>query len=343
MKLTDRKKEILKEVISRFIGSPEPVSSQNIAENAGLKLSPATIRKEMAELEEMGYLAHPHTSAGRVPSDMGYRYFVDNFIKDKIKAGPGIGEVLPEIYIDVDKDMEIENILKKSSEELARITKYLSMIVAPAIYQSKFRHIELLELSKKNLLLVLITDTGRVSKRNFLIEGTYNNLDFQSVANMLNLQLRDRNIMDLDFSMLKINENDSYLVPFIKKIIDIIKNCAHEAFLYNRVFVYGASSIICHPDFIDLKKIHRILGIIENEYMLADILLNFSREEEFIIKIGAEIFSEGPDDLGLVASRYNIYKHSQGMIGVLGPKRMDYYKVANIVNAFVNNLKKLFN
>ncbi|MBN1298090.1 MAG: heat-inducible transcription repressor HrcA [Actinobacteria bacterium] len=342
MRLTDRKKEILKEVIVRFIDTAEPVSSQNIVEGTSLGLSSATIRKEMAELEKLGYLTHPHTSAGRMPSDKGYRFFVDSFLKDEAIMLPEKRNNLPGILLDVDRKMEIDTILKKSSEQLAKITSYLSMIVAPAVYQSKFRHIELLELSMGNMLLVLITDTGRVYKKSFVIEGPYNSLDFQSVSNILNSNFRGKNIADIDFLNIRISESYSYLIPLLKKIIESVRNCAQEAFLYNRVFMHGASSILNQPDFIDVRKIQKILNIIENEYLLAEMFMNFSEKEEFVIKIGSEISEEGTDDLSLVASKYRLCGHSTGMVGVLGPKRMDYFKIVNIINAFAENLKDLF-
>ena len=342
MRLTERKKEILREVVSRFIESAEPISSQVISEDGRFDLSSATIRKEMAELEEMGYLTHPYTSAGRIPSDKGYRFFVDNFIKDKIKSLSGSQRALANVSLEVDKGMELEVILQKSSEQLARLTSYLSMIVAPAVYQSRFRHLEILKFDGSNLLLVLITDTGRVFKRNFTVEGIYNTLDFQSVSNILNQQFRDKNISDVDYSILKIPENNSYLIPLIKKIIEIMKSCIQETMIYNRIFIHGASSVLNQPDFIDLKKIQKILSIIENEYLLLNLLLNISGDDELIVKIGSEIFEEGCDDLSLVASRYKIYGQSTGAIGVLGPKRMDYYRVIDIIGAFVEGFKQIF-
>ena len=343
MKLTDRKKDILREVIKRFISSAEPVSSQCIAENAGFDISPATIRKEMAELEEMGYLSHPHTSAGRIPSDKGYRFFVDNFINSSASTTAlKPGTEIPAIKLDPGNELEMEAVLRKSSEQLANLTNYLSMIVAPAIYQSRFKHLEILQFNPGNFLLVLITDTGRVYKRNFTLEVIYHSLDFQSVSNILNSQLRDKNISEIDFTKLKINEKDTYLIPLIKRIIELIKSCLQETLVYNRIFINGASSVLNQPDFIEIKKIQRILNVIGNEYLLMDMLLNLSDEQDFVIKIGSEIFEEGPDDLSLVASRYRIYEHATGTIGVLGPKRMDYYRVVSIINAFVKNLKLIF-
>jgi len=193
-------------------------------------------------------------------------------------------------------------------------------------------------------MLVLITDTGRVFKRNFIIEGDYNTLDFQSASNILNQQLKDISISDIDYRILKIPENNSYLIPLIKKIIEIIKSCGQETLLYNRIFIHGASSVLNQPDFINLKKIQEILSIIENEYLLLNLLLDISGDDDgLIVKIGSEIFKEGPDDLSLVASRYRIYGYSTGAIGVLGPKRMDYCRVIDIIGAFVESFKQIFN
>jgi Transcriptional regulator of heat shock gene len=148
-------------------------------------------------------------------------------------------------------------------------------------------------------------------------------------------------ISDIEFKNLKVTESNAYLIPLIKKILDVIRNCFQDTMVYNRIFISGTSSVINHPDFIDLKKIQKILSIIENEYLLMNIMLDFQDEpdQEVIIKIGSEIFEEGTDDLSLVASKYRIYEHSTGTIGILGPKRMDYFKVINIISSFVKNLK----
>lgn len=345
MKLSERKKEILREVIVKFIENAEPISSQNIAENSPLELSSATIRKEMAELEEMGFLTHPHTSAGRIPSDKGYRFFVDNFVIEKGRTDQNFTIEKPAINIVVEKEMEMETLLQRSVEQLAKITNYLSMIMAPAINQSKLRHLEILKFQRNNFLLVLITDAGRVYKRNFILEGIYNDLDLQSAANLLNSQLRDKNIMDIEIKNIRVQENDSYLRPLIRKIVDVIKSCGQENLLYNRIFIHGASSVLSQPEFIDLKKIKKILNVVENEYLLMQLLLNLSLEDEFIIKIGSEIFeegTEGTDDLSLVASKYKMYGHSTGTVGILGPKRMDYYRVIKVLDAFVENFRNVF-
>ena len=343
MRLTERKREILKKVVVKFIEKAEPVSSKKIAKGLNLELSSATIRKEMADLEEMGYLTHPHTSAGRIPTDKGYRYYVDNIIYEKPKLNVESKNNIPSINLVIDGDMEIETILARSSELLAKVTNYLSMIVAPNIYQSKLRHIELLKFQEGSFLLVLITDTGRVYKRKFVTTGTYNSLDLQRVTNILNSQLKEKNIKDIDINSIKIPESDAYLVLLIKKTIELIKSCEENSFSYNRIFVYGTCEVLQQPEFIDLKKIQNILSIIENEYLLMRLLLNLSQEKEFVIKIGSEIPEEGADDLSLVASKYRISGSSTGAIGILGPKRMDYRKVIGVLNIFREDLSDILN
>ncbi len=342
MAITERKKVILRKVIASFISKAEPVSSERIAEGSGLNLSSATIRKEMAGLEDMGYLTHPHTSAGRIPTDRGYRFFVDNLLSEDQHEGI-IGKAeLPDINLHINREMEIEAVLQKSSEMLAGFTNYLSMIVAPAIYQSKFKHIEILKFEGANFLMVLITDTGRVYKKNFMLEGDYTDLDMQAVVNTLNSQFRDKNIIDIDIDQVKIAKGDSYLVFMINKIIENIKSCVEENLLDSRIFVHGTSVILQQPEFIDLKKIQAIIRVVENEYLLMKLLLDFSKDKDFMIKIGSELFMDGTSDLSLIASRYKIFGNSTGSIGILGPKRMDYRKVIDILNLFRKNLADIF-
>ncbi len=342
MQFTGRKSKILREVISRFIMDAEPVSSKNIVQNLELDLSSATIRKEMSELEKMGYLTHPHTSAGRTPTDKGYRFYVDNVIREEldyvtedIKDSSGLDKV-------VDKDMEIETILQKSAEILAKFTNYLSMVTAPTIQNSKIKHIELLKFHGGGLLMVLITETGRVYKKNTILEGEYTDLDLQGASSILNSQLRDKSIINISVEDIKIQKSDSHLILLINKIIELIKECIKENFHYNRIFIHGTSAVLRQPEFIDLKKIQNIMQVLENEYLLARILQDFSEDWDFMVKIGSELFEEGIEDLSLIASKYRIFGNSTGAIGVLGPKRMDYPRVIRNLNLFRKNLSDIF-
>ena len=342
MDFTNRKKIILQEIIVKFIKDAEPVSSGKIAASLAMHISSATIRKEMYELEEMGYLTHPHTSAGKVPSDKGYRFYVDNVTETGLNPIARKEQDLPEILGMITKNMEIEAVLKESTEMLSRITNYLSMIVAPTIDQSKFKHLEILKFEEGNYLMVLITDAGRVYKRSFSLEGRLNDLDLQGAAGILNSKLRDKSIMDIETGSIRVSEGDTYLILLINRIIELIKECMGENLAYNRIFVHGVSAIMQQPEFIDIKNIHQIISVIENEYLLMKMLMDFSDDKSFMVKIGAELFSEGTDNLSLIASKYRIRGNTSGAIGILGPKRMDYSRVINIMNIFRKNLTEVF-
>ncbi|MCG9480054.1 MAG: heat-inducible transcriptional repressor HrcA [Actinomycetia bacterium] len=341
MKLTDRKKEIIKQVVVKFIKKAEPVSSKSVASSPELDLSTATIRKEMSDLEEMGYLTHPHTSAGRIPTDKGYRFYVDNLVQTK-EPVQAADTQWSNLDLGLSEDMELETVLKKSSENLAKITSYLSMVVAPAISQSRLRHIELLKLENNNFLMVLITDNGHVYKRNFNQEGSYNNMDLQALANVLNMQFKDKLMEEIVPEGLNLPKSESHLVLLAKKVMGLIQDYASQSIQYNRIYVHGTSDVLKQPEFIDLGKIRKVLSIIENEYMLMKMLLDISRENEFIIKIGSEIFDQETDELSLIASKYRIHNQPSGAIGILGPKRMDYCRVINVVNLFKINLNQIF-
>ncbi|MEE8325106.1 MAG: heat-inducible transcriptional repressor HrcA [Candidatus Humimicrobiaceae bacterium] len=342
MDFTNRKKIILQEVIVRFIKDAEPVSSGKIAASLNLDISSATIRKEMYELEEMGYLTHPHTSSGRVPTDRGYRFYVDNITESNLNPIVKKEQDLPGIRDMITKSMEIEAVLKESTEMLAKITNYLSMIVAPTIDQSKFKHLELLKFEGENYLMVLITDTGRVYKRSFSLEGRFTDLDLQGAAGILNSELRDKNFLDIEADNIRVSDGDIHLILLINRIIELIKECMGENLAHNRIFIHGASVIMQQPEFVDIKNIHQIISVIENEYLLMKMLMDFSKDKSFMVKIGAELFSEGSDNLSLIASKYRIKGNTSGAIGILGPKRMDYSRVINIMNIFRKNLTEVF-
>ena len=342
MKFSSRKKEILKQVILNFIERAEPVSSQVIVENLKNEISSATVRKEMADLEDMGYLSHPHTSSGRIPTDTGYRYYVDNMIFSDEKSMIAQKKELAPINLPVNRDMDMETILQLSTDALSKITNYLSMIVAPEMNQTRLRHIELLKFEDNDYLFVLISDSGRVYKKKFNISGGYNDLDLQRVTNILNSQARGRLINDINFeNTVKIGENEKYLVFLINKIIEMIKSCEENLNSYNRIFIRGTFCIFKDPEFLDFNKVKKIMDVLENEYLLMKILLKYPGENEINVKIGSEIYGSETNDLSLVASKYKINSNSSGSIGILGPKRMDYLKVISILSRFSANLTDL--
>lgn len=341
MKLNQRKKEILKSIIDSFIEKAEPVSSGYIAENIKNNLSSATIRKEMSELEEMGFLTHPHTSAGRIPTDQGYRYYVDNVIFDQKYFNPAPEKSMP-MNIPVEKNMDFEKILIMATELLFKFTNYLSMIVAPEINRNKFRHIEIINFgSDNNYMFILITDAGRVMKASFEAEGEYNEMDILRIRNILNIELKDKYIHEIDENIkIKLLENESQLLFMIKKILKIIKSFDENTSHYNRIFIRGALSILKDPGFIDFNKVKNIIELLENDYLLMELLDNYTQNDEINVRIGSEIYGQDTCDLSLVSTKYCYDGRSLGSIGIIGPKRMDYFRVISTLSKFRTNLAK---
>ena len=187
-----------------------------------------------------------------------------------------------------------------------------------------------------------IAGNERVFKRNLYFEGSLNDIDIQKMTNIMNSQLRDRTIGEVKFEDLCLPDGEAYLFLPVSKVIEIIKSCVKEELAYNRVFVHGASAVLNQPEFIDMRKVRGILDIIEDESLLAGILMKILEGDRFIIKIGSEISEEGTEDLSLVASKYEISSSSSGAVGILGPKRMDYLKVVATVNMFIRDLKEIF-
>jgi heat-inducible transcriptional repressor len=148
--------------------------------------------------------------------------------------------------------------------------------------------------------------------------------------------------MDIEAGNIRVSEGDAHLILLINRIIELIKECMGQNLTYNRIFVHGTSVIMQQPEFIDIKNIHQILSVIENEYLLVKMLMDFSDDKSFMVKIGAELFAEGTDNLSLIASKYRIRGNTSGAIGILGPKRMDYSRVINIMNIFRKNLTEVF-
>jgi heat-inducible transcriptional repressor len=253
-------------------------------------------------------------------------------------------QALP-IKIPVEKDMDIDEILIIATELLFKFTNYLSMIITPEINKNKFRHIEIISFGGENgYMFILITDSGRVMKASFKIEGEYNDLDLQRVRNILNTELKDKYIHEINENVdIKIHENEGSLLFMIKKILRIIKSFEENTSYYNRIFVRGALSILKDPEFIDFNKVKNIVGLLENDYLLMEILQNYSKDENINVRIGSEIYGKDTNDLSLISTRYRYYGNSIGSIGIIGPKRMDYLKIITILQSFKENLTNILN
>jgi heat-inducible transcriptional repressor len=336
-KLDDRKKSILKVVTDDYIASAEPVGSRTIARRYNLGLSPATIRNEMADLEESGYLEQPHTSAGRIPSEIGYRYYVDALLSRQSLSQHDIEGIYKEME---GYQQEIESIIHQTSKILVQMTKYPSVILSPQSQSAIFRHIQLVKLSAVNVLVLIVTDTGYVENKIIELKTEVSAEELDRISDLLNRKLRGVSLKNLQSSLIndiqsELVLHDQFFNESMKLLIKAIANRTKE-----RVYIDGAIKILEQPEFTDIQKFKPLMNALEEEERLYKILSsNPGRGAQ--VKIGHENEAPGLNDCSVITSSYEIGGRTVGVIGVLGPTRMDYAKVLPIVEYTSSILSEL--
>ena len=334
--LNERKRIILRAVTDDYISSAEPVGSRTITRKYNLGLSPATIRNEMADLEEEGYLQQPHTSAGRIPSDQGYRYYVDSLLAHKTLS--------PQDLIEIHREMErrqlgMEELLKQAGKILAQLTRYPAMISTPQQQKVSFRHVQLVPLNEKNVMVVVITDTGMVENQILPpeVEWTYDELD--RISKWINHRLRGITLEELTGKRwneirLDIELEDHNFHHALGILLDALANSRRD-----RVYLDGAANILEQPEFREVERFKPLMGLFETEDVLRKLLK--PNDKGVTIRIGHENEQEAIKECSVVTTNYRIGDNAVGVVGVLGPTRMDYGKILAIVEYMSKYLGKL--
>ncbi len=337
--LDERKKKILKVVTDDYIASAEPVGSRTIARRYNLGLSPATIRNEMADLEESGYLEQPHTSAGRVPSERGYRYYVDALMSH---------EQLPEdeidqIYKGLDRHhQEIETLIHRTSKILGQLTKYPAMVLGPQLDAAIFRHIQLIRLSERTILVLIVTDTGYIENNVIEIDSEISDSELDQISGIFNAKLRGIGLKDFKPSLLtEIRSEIVFQHEFYNEAVKVLMRSVSKQ-SKERVIFEGAAKILEQPEFADIERFKSLSKAFEEEERLYNLLTrNFHRGAQ--VKIGHENEDIIIHDCSVITAGYDIGGRTVGVIGVLGPTRMDYAKVVPIVEHTAAILSELLN
>lgn len=331
MLLDDRKLKILQAIIDDYINTAEPVGSRTIAKKHELGLSSATIRNEMADLEEMGFLEQPHTSAGRVPSNKGYRLYVDKLMQINELTDIEIEKIRSEMDIRIN---ELSQIIRTASVMMSKLTRYTSMAVTPQIKQSAIKAIQLVPIETGKALLIIVTDSNIV--RNCMIRIPDNIApDFIiQVSNMLNDKLKGytREMLKSKVLSTEIEQLASLPYSLIKPIFDGIDDLI-TAIDQPEIYLEGTTNILNFPEFREIQKAKEFLDILDEKKIISDILINnLDRNNDIIIQIGNENVIESIKDCSLVTTSYNVGDKVIGTIGIIGPTRMEYSKVVSSMN-----------
>ncbi|MGI5823526.1 MAG: heat-inducible transcriptional repressor HrcA [Dethiobacteria bacterium] len=339
MGISARKQVILQAIVTEHIKSAQPIGSRTIARRYKIGLSSATIRNEMADLEEAGYLFQPHTSAGRVPSQKGYRYYVDQLmeapeLEEKEKAR------IKEVYA-YEKLKEIEEIIKYTSQLLSLLTNYTSLILGPQLKKSAFKKMQIMPVDARRGLLVLVADTGFVKNKIINLPRTLSPGELGRIVAYLNQRLKGLTIDKITSQLIGELRRDLYHhIKFLEDTFMLLEGSLAED--ERRVFLGGTSNILNQPEFEDIKKIKALLSLFEQHSLLAALLERpVAAGEDIVIRIGKENVLKEVQECSLVMATYCLGKEVMGTIAVLGPTRMNYAKTVAVMQQIIGHLRRL--
>ncbi len=335
MELSERKKKILEAIIAYYIRFAEPVGSRSLSRTYNFGISPATIRNEMADLEEMGFLVQPHTSAGRIPSEKGYRFFVDELVNSKkfLKLNTGRRKFLINRLKD-EKAQGIDEIIRITAQILSEITNYTSLVFGPQVTRSAFNQMRFMPLSNNKALMVVVTDIGLIEDKTIDLPEELNVEEVERVVEYLNKRLKGLTIDEIN-SDLFLRELRSEVVRKAGILDEALSLLTQNSKLKGNIVLGGTTNILNQPEFKDMEKVKQILSIFEKEDVLIDLMSDF---DDIVVRIGKENPIEEVKDCSLITASYEVHGKSLGTIGVLGPKRMNYSEVIAIVAQIAREL-----
>lgn len=339
MKLDDRKWKIFYAIIQTYLETGEPVGSRTISKYADLNLSSATIRNEMADLEEMGLIIQPHTSAGRIPSDKGYRLYVDHLMEQKEQ------EVKEQQELLIQKQDKMELILKQVVRVLANNTNYATMITAPRYHTTKLKFIQLSAISEEQLLAVVVTEGNIVKNKMLHFRHGLDNEMVLKLNILLNTSLNGLALEEINLAMItRMKEQAGIHSEVVSQVLDAVAE-AIQMEDDMEIYTSGATNIFKYPELSDSERASDLISAFEDKKELAN-LINESLEEENSTGIQVYIGNEAPirkmRDCSVVTATYELGEGVQGTIGIIGPKRMDYEKVVDSLKTLKSQLDTIF-
>jgi len=329
--LSERSKKILYAVVQSYINYPVPVGSRVVTKRYSFGLSPATIRNIMADLEEMGFLSQPHTSAGRVPTDLGYRFYVDSLVS----LGDPNSNIEIEILQGLYKRLEIlknniELLLSETTKSLSMLSHYLGVAMSPTPDMTTLRKINLLKYSADKVAVVLFTDEGLIKNKIIAVDSEISQKDLNRIATYLNAEFSGYTFDEIRVKLVKEMSREKVQCDYlISKAMRICREAL--CFPLNELFVSGLSEVLALPDFADLKTIRELSKAVEDKHNIIKLLDKMTETEGVQIIIGSENEQNEMKMLSLVASPCREDDRPVGVVGILGPTRMNYAKAIYIV------------
>lgn len=339
MQLDERKKKILQAIIRNYLETGEPVGSRTISKYTDLNLSSATIRNEMADLEELGYIVQPHTSAGRIPSDQGYRLYVDTMLEEKEKEVEEMKGML------LEREDKMEALLKQVARVLAQNTNYATMISAPQIHRNKIKFIQLSRVDRGQILAVIVME-GNVIKNHVL--HVPDGLDDETLLKLnmlLNTHLNGLPIEQINLGLVAaLKQQAGIHEAIVGEVLDAVAEVIREADDLE-IYTSGTNNIFKYPELSDNAKASELIGAFEEKQALSALVQETLADESntgIQVYIGNESPIQNMKDCSVVTATYELDEGMKGTIGIIGPKRMDYDKVIGTLKTLMHQLDDLY-
>ncbi len=335
--MDERKQNVLRAIIMDYINTAEPVGSRTIAKKYNLGVSSATIRNEMADLEELGLIEQPHTSAGRVPSDKGYRYYVD-YLMDAGGLVTDEKDAIQAFF--ADRLCRLDQLYRDTCKVLSELSPYVTMIMTPTKSTGALEQLQLISVSPFQAVLVVVTDVGLVHHRTVDFPVPVSEERVREINDVLLKKLKGRSIEDVNLTLMKeISGELQKEMSIVDSIFDMMNEAVKESG-EEKVFLEGTLNILNQPEFKDVGKVKDVLSFLQQENILKE-LLHGKAGSGTNFTIGGELRHNGINQCSMVTCTYSINGNTMGNIGILGPTRMEYAKSALLIQTVAKELSRV--
>lgn len=332
--LNERRRRVLQALVEEYIESAMPVGSRTLVDRYELGCSPATVRNELSILEETGYVAQPHVSAGRIPTDSGYRSFVDELLENAVDAAyDGLDTAVLDRYV------ELDDLLRETSAALTRLTNCLAITVAPSLNSARVRRIDLLSLSASRVLFVLITESGQVVNRSIELVSAVEPEQLARVERALNASVVDKRAHDirpLREALVSVEAGRGAEDVLFERVLDEIIDSLREAD-GDRLRHGGMTALLTQPEFHEADRVMPVIRFLEDGIAVLETLSETLEDRELVVRIGHENRRVELDNVSIVATHYRV-GDADGLVGIVGPTRMDYPRVIGAVRSAARGL-----
>ncbi len=337
MEFTTRQQNILAALIERYVQTAEPVSSHMILEDTGLNVSSATIRNELAELETAGYVMQPHTSAGRIPTDAGYRYYVNTLMRPHTLSRPEANRIQRQIQ---PLYSELEDILDEACHLLSNVTRYTSVILIPTMQRDSMKHLQMENLNPYRLLILMVTSSGQVEHRLYETDSKVPADRLNRISNYLNSKLAHKSLSAVKKLRFEdISNPTEFNDPFLKRAFEFLQQTIPDN-PSERIVVEGIVYILQQPEFSDVEKARGVVEVLDEEVSISPMLNSMLDSPSPTVIIGEENRLAPMRVCSFIGMPYRLSDEAIGSIGVLGPTRMQYAETISAVNYLTKRLEE---